>query len=331
MLGKMSPQFGDYLKLAIYSSGIAFATIGYIFNKKNKSSRSVLYNIYYPLLLQYPATLDLYYGLVSKTNHTTRRVLIATSFVSSIIIPLFHSRIHFANPEKYETKQLLTRLFNPFDNKFMSNAYFYAFSCLSLSQFYSYFVTKYTKNAMDTKMSIEKTIYVKCAIAAVGLVFDKLIEKMKSMLLISVYNPPLTYNEINLFNPKHNYAMYILFDLDKSVLPLEIGSLCIEYSTGTGFITIDNANTSLSKVLYDCYRSKIYRMKELLPNEDTRFVDEFCAKIQQYKSGDNMIPIARLWIKNTMTPLHSAKPIYAGILCLTTTFRGLSDIKQFIK
>ena len=62
-----STDINKYIKGAIYSSGIALAALGYLLKNhihQKRSKVSVVFQIYYPLFLQYPAALDLYFGFI---------------------------------------------------------------------------------------------------------------------------------------------------------------------------------------------------------------------------------------------------------------------------
>ena len=141
--------------------------------------------------------------------------------------------------------------------------------------------------------------------------------------------------------------MHILYDIDQSVLTPELASICIEYATGHGFVTVDDGNKSLADVIYECYNGPVTssrnlkakapkRLYEMLENEDTRFVDQLCdilyeCKFHNNDNSDEMrLKLSKLWIKNKLAALYDTSLIYEFILCLTTKSWNLTDVKSFV-
>ena len=350
-------HFSKYTKIGIYSSGIALAIFGYIFNRHKQetlSKNKILYQIYYPLLLQYPATLDLYFSLVSKNKKdTSHKLSIACSLISSIIIPLFHSRIYFKNPDKYSTRRLITQLFKPSNQSILNTMQFYTFFSLTIPQIYSYYISKKASNTTKIQWSLEKLLFYYISPVVLGsIIFEKMVRKSKEILAISEYNPALLFNEYSpRVTAKRNYAMYVLFDIDESVLTPEIASICMEYAMGYSLMNMNEANILLANVIYDHYNGVItqrsYRndpryddnntpkkLYEMLDKEDTRFVDKLCDVMYKYKFEGNdenvKRELAELWIKNNMSPLYDTSITYGFVLCMTTPSWSWLDLKVII-
>lgn len=341
------------VKAAIYLSGIALATTGYIFNRQKQgglSRNKILYQVYYPLLLQYSATLDLYYCLISKNQRKSMsyKLCIGTSLVSAIIIPYIHSKIYFSNPEKYSTRRIITQLFKPSNQCVLNNMQFYTFFALLSSQIYSYYISRKNNNS---KLSFETSLFYYISPAIIGsFIFKKCMHKIKEMMNIYSYNPPLIYHEMGTIYPQHNYAMHMLYDIDQSVLTPELASICMQYTTGNGLMTVKEANKALADIIYECYNDIITRsiqygvssnamndtktpkvLYEMLESEDTRFVDQLCEVLYKCKFKDNdKLELSKMWIKNKLAALYDTSLIYESILYLTTKSWNWTDIKALV-
>ena len=160
-------------------------------------------------------------------------------------------------------------------------------------------------------------------------VFDRIEDKIKHKLSISEYNPQLIHTENDWFDSKHSYAMYLLFDMNESSLPLQIASLCVEYSTGYGLSTADDADYALSVIINDRYGqiSDKHTLMQQLDDFDTRFVDD----LHKSLTHGEVRGLAKLWIKNQMIQIYSVKPIYALMLCLSTTPMTLYTLRNMLK